>query len=94
MPTYARISVNKKLGNAYKNSHSTISREVRRNRIRGNHYLTKVAHAKTLKLRHHAVKYMKPDITVTLVMFGLEQKWSPEQIAGVGKIIGHQVSHE
>jgi len=33
-------------------------------------------------------------MTVTLVEFGLEQKWSPEQIAGVGKIIGHKVRHE
>lgn len=34
------------------------------------------------------------DITVTFVEFGLEQKWNPEQIAGVVKIIGHLVSHE
>ncbi len=35
-----------------------------------------------------------PDMTVTFVELELEQKWSPEQIAGVGKIIVHSVSHE
>ena len=84
----------REIGKRLKKSHSTISREVRRNRIRGSHYLPEVAQAKALKRRHHAAKYMMPDITVTFVEFGLEQKWSPEQIAGVGKIIGHKVSHE
>lgn len=37
---------------------------------------------------------MMPDMFVTFVEFELEQKWSPKQIAGVGKIIGNQVSHE
>ncbi|MEM5734128.1 IS30 family transposase, partial [Shewanella algae] len=31
---------------------------------------------------------------ITFVEFGLNEKWSPEQIAGVGKIIGYNVSHE
>ncbi len=31
---------------------------------------------------------------MTFVEFGLIQKWSPKQIAGVGKIIGCNVSHE
>ncbi|PWI46493.1 hypothetical protein CEE45_16600 [Candidatus Heimdallarchaeota archaeon B3_Heim] len=35
-----------------------------------------------------------PDITVTYLELGLEQKWSPEQIAGVGKIVGQLVSHD
>nr|WP_028779201.1 hypothetical protein [Shewanella sp. 38A_GOM-205m] len=33
-------------------------------------------------------------LTITFVEFGLNEKWSPEQIAGVGKIIGYNVSHE
>ncbi|WP_370215286.1 IS30 family transposase [Idiomarina sp.] len=70
-------------------SHSTISREVRRNRIRDNRYLPEVAHARTIKLRCKAAKYSIPELTMTFFEFGLGQKWSPEQIAGVGKIIGH-----
>lgn len=75
-------------------SHSTISREVRRNQIRQNHYLPEVAQAKTHKRRRQAAKYSVPELTITFVEFGLEQKWSPEQIAGVGNIIGLRVSHE
>ena len=82
------------IGKRLKVSHSTISREVRRNRIRDNHYLPEVAHAKTIKRRCLAAKYGIPALTITFVEFGLNQKWSPEQIAGVGKIIGHSVSHE
>ena len=74
--------------------HSTISREVRRNSIRDNHYLPEVAHAKTVKRRCQAAKSSVSALTTTFVEFGLSQKWSPEQIAGVGKIIGHSVSHE
>lgn len=82
------------IGKRLKVSHSTISREVRRNRIRDNHYLPEVAHAKTIKRRCQAAKYGIPALTITFVEFGLSQKWSPEQIAGVGKIIGYPVSHE
>lgn len=73
------------IGKRLKKSHSTISREVRRNRIRGTHYLPEVAQAKALKRRQHAAKYMMLGITVTFVELGLEQKWSPEQIVGVGR---------
>ena len=75
-------------------SHSTISREVRRNRLRESHYLPEVAHSKALKRRHQAAKYRLCETTVTFVEFGLSHKWSPEQIAGVGKLIGYTVSHE
>ncbi len=75
-------------------NHSTISREVGRNRIRDNHYLPEVDHAKAIKRRCQAGKYGIPEQTITFVKFGLKQKWSPEQIACVGKIIGHPVSHE
>jgi IS30 family transposase len=33
-------------------------------------------------------------MTVAFVEFGLSHKWSPEQIAGVGQLIGYPVSHE
>lgn len=82
------------IGKRLKVSHSTVSREVRRNRIRDNHYLPEVAQAKTVKRRCQAAKYRVPEKTVTFVEFGLKQKWSPEQIAGVGQIIGCYVSHE
>ena len=75
-------------------NHSTISREVNRNRIRDSHYLPEVAQAKTVKRRCQATKYNVPQLTKTFVEFGLNEKWSPEQIAGVGRIIGHNVSHE
>ncbi len=84
----------REIGKRLEVSHSTISREVRRNRIRDNHYLPEVAHAKTIKRRCQAAKYSIPALTMTFVEFGLGQKWSPEQIAGVGKIIGRPVSHE
>ncbi|WP_218313339.1 IS30 family transposase [Alteromonas antoniana] len=84
----------REIGKRLKVSHSTISREVRRNRIRDNHYLPEVAHAKTIKRRCQAAKYSIPALTMTFVEFGLGQKWSPEQIAGVSKIIGYPVSHE
>lgn len=75
-------------------SHSTISREVRRNRFRDSHYLPEVAHTSALKRRYQAAKFRIPALTITFVEFGLLQKWSPGQIAGVGKQIGHNVSHE
>ncbi|CAA0294552.1 transposase [Alteromonas infernus] len=75
-------------------SHSTISREVNRNRIRDNHYLPEVAQVKALKRRCQAAKRRISELTITFVEFGLNEKWSPEQIAGVGKIIGHHVSLE
>ncbi|MEC8965461.1 MAG: IS30 family transposase [Pseudomonadota bacterium] len=84
----------REISKCLKKSHSIISREVRCNRIRGSHNLPEVTQAKDLKRRFHAAKYTMPDMTVTFIEFGLEQKWSPEQIAGVGQIIGHPVSDE
>ena len=83
----------REIGKRLKVSHSTISREIRRNRIRENHYLPEVAQAKTLKRRVQAAKSCLSKLTITFVEFGLKQKWSPEQIAGVGRIIGLSVSH-
>ena len=84
----------REIGKRLNVSHSTISREVKRNRIRDSHYLPEVAQAKALKRRCQAAKYRISELTITFVEFGLNEKWSPEQIAGVGKIIGHHVSHE
>ncbi len=56
--------------------------------------MPEVAQAKALKRRSQAAKFRISELTITFVEFGLNQKWSPEQIAGVGKIIGHHVSHE
>ena len=84
----------REIGKRLSVSHSTISREVNRNRIRDNHYLPEVAQAKALKRRSQAAKFRISELTITFVEFGLNEKWSPEQIAGVGKIIGHHVSHE
>ena len=84
----------REIGKRLNVSHSTISREVNRNRIRDNHYLPEVAQAKALKRRSQAAKFRMSELTITFVEFGLNEKWSPEQIAGVGKIIGHHVSHE
>jgi IS30 family transposase len=84
----------REIGNRLKVSHSTISREVRRNKIHGTHYLPEVAQSKMVKRRRSAAKYSVPALTIMLVEFGLNAKWSPEQIAGVGKLIGQPVSHE
>ena len=67
---------------------------MRRNRLKESRYLPEVAHAKTVKRRHLAAKYRLCDMTIAFVEFGLSQKGSPEQIAGVGKLIGYSVSHE
>lgn len=84
----------REIGKRLKVSHSTVSREVRRNAVRGRHYLPEVAQHQTLKRRYHAAKYRLPPLTIDYVEFGLSQKWSPEQIAGVGKLMGMTVSHE
>lgn len=44
----------REIGKRLKKSHSTVSHEVMRHRIRGNHFLLEVAQAKALKRRHHA----------------------------------------
>ena len=84
----------REIGKRLNVSHSTISREVRRNRVKESHYLPEVAHAKTLKRRYLAAKHRLCEMTIAFVEFCLAQKWSPEQIAGVGKRIGYAVSHE
>lgn len=75
-------------------SHSSISREVGRNSIRDGHYVPEVAHARSVKRRHQAAKYQLCEMIVAFVEYCLSLKWSPEQIAGVGKLAGYSVSHE
>lgn len=84
----------REIGKRLKVSHSTISREIKRNRIRENHYLPEVAQSQTLKGRYQAAKHRLCEMTVAFVEFGLTHKWSPEQISGVGKKVGYPVSHE
>ncbi|QEQ96922.1 helix-turn-helix domain-containing protein [Neptunomonas concharum] len=66
-------------------SHSTISREVRRNQSISQGYLPEKAYARALNRRHCSVKSRLCELTVTLVELGLSNKWSPEQISGVRK---------
>lgn len=68
--------------------------DVRRNRIRGTHYLPEIAQSKSVKRRKAAAKYLVSTLAMTFVEFGLSEKWSPEQIACVSKFIGHPVIHE
>jgi len=75
-------------------NHSTISREVRRNSLSSRDYIPQKAHALALKRRKDSAKSKLSELTVTFVVYCLSRKWSPEQIAGVGKLIGYKVSHE
>jgi IS30 family transposase len=75
-------------------NHSTISREVRRNSMSSRDYIPQKAHALALKRRKDSAKSKLSELTVTFVEYCLSLKWSPEQIAGVGKFIGYSVCHE
>lgn len=68
----------RKIAQRLKVSHTTISREINRNQIRGSHYLPEVAQAQALKRRHQASKKKLSDLTVTFVEYALSLKWSPE----------------
>lgn len=73
---------------------STISREVRRNRLLSGDYVPKTAQQRTLQRRHGRKKgRITQDIRIA-VEFMLELDWSPEQIAAICKRIGLSVSHE
>lgn len=74
-------------------SHSTISREIRRNSA-DDSYCPVVAHRQAHARRHHSRKRAIDDGTLFFVEYALSMKWSPEQIAGVAKQMGYQVSHE
>jgi IS30 family transposase len=74
-------------------NHSTISREVRRNSMSSRDYIPQKAHALALKRRKESAKSKLCELTVMFVEYCLSHKWSPEQIAGVGRLVGYKVSH-
>ena len=74
-------------------SHSTISREVRRNSSETS-YCPLGAHQQALVRRHGSGKRRMSDKVFTFVELALGWKWSPEQISGVGDLIDLTVSHE
>ena len=74
-------------------SHSSISREIKRNHLSKSYYDPKQAHVKAIKRRQGADKYRVSTKTQELVKLGLSFKWSPEQISGVSRLIGKSVSH-
>ncbi|WP_346992888.1 hypothetical protein [Alteromonas gracilis] len=57
-----------------KKRQSTISREVKRYRIRVSHYLPEVAQIKALMWWLYGAIYKRPDMTVAFVELGLDQK--------------------
>ena len=72
---------------------STVCRELRRNRL-CDEYQPGVAQELAFERRQEASKYRIPEQTREYVEMMLTEDWSPEQIAQVGKRIGHPVSHE
>lgn len=68
---------------------STISRELRRNRHRGD-YVPAQAHQQTLIRRAKARKYQVDSDTQLLVELLLSRQWSPEQISAIAKRIGKE----
>ena len=75
-------------------SHTTVSREVKRNARDKAKYYPEQAHGKALTRRYNAAKYRIDDMTRLFVELCLSLKWSPGQIAGIAKRIGYRVSHE
>ena len=59
----------REIGKRLSVSHSTISREIKRNRIRDSHYLPEVPQAKALKRRCQAAKYRISELTITFVVW-------------------------
>lgn len=72
---------------------STVYREMKRNSHDGV-YEPEEAHARSHARRVMARKYRVPEQTVMYVELTLSWHWSPEQISGIGKLIGLPVSHE
>lgn len=75
-------------------SHSTISREIRRNHSNDRTYDPKHNKLKSLQRRYSAKKPRINSTKIAFVEFGLSLKWSPEQISGVASILKLSVSHE
>lgn len=72
---------------------STVYRELARNATKTG-YQPDVAQALSHQRRRRQHKYRINEVTLLLVHLGLENEWSPEQISGVGRMIGCPVSHE
>ena len=72
---------------------STIYRELKRN-SKQKVYEPGEAHQQALRRRTSAAKYRVPERVVHYVELTLTWLWSPEQISGVGQLIGLPVSHE
>ena len=72
---------------------STVCRELNRNST-DKGYIARLAQTK-MKARHFEKKKREiPDETRFYVEYCLSLKWSPEQISGVGKLAGYNVSHQ
>ncbi|ELN2578736.1 IS30 family transposase [Enterobacter kobei] len=74
-------------------SKSTVSREVRRNRMAGDYSAVEAQRLSEAR-RRSAAKHSISTDTVFYVETGLCWKWSPEQISAICKRIGSPVSHE
>jgi len=72
---------------------STVYRELRRNSS-PDAYRPDQAHHQALRRRRSATKYRVPPNTIEYVELALSWQWSPEQISGVGNLMGMPVSHE
>ena len=75
-------------------SHTTVSREIRRNHINDCVYDPKHAQIQSLQRRFSAKKRRISSTKIAFVEFGLSLKWSPEQISGVASLLQLSVSHE
>ncbi len=72
---------------------STVYRELKRNCSR-EAYDPGEAHQQAMRRRTGAAKYRLSEQVVCYVELTLSWLWSPEQISGIGKLIGLPVSHE
>lgn len=72
---------------------STVYRELRRNSDQ-EAYDPEYAQTQAVLRRTQARKYRLPEQVMRYVEMTLSWLWSPEQISGVGKLIGLPVSHE
>lgn len=81
------------IARAVKIHRSTVYRELKRNSDQ-NVYEPESAHQKALRRRTSSHKRRVSELVVQYVEMTLSWLWSPEQISGIGKLIGLPVSHE
>lgn len=79
-----------------KRSPSTISRELRRNRLKSGNYNPKTAHEYAMMNRERIVLHtaIKPGVLKRALKLLKEKRWSPEQISGYLKLKGIRISKE